>query len=60
MKKCQVSISSVFLATFFDLNFSAKYQASSYALYSTSEVLLGGCRLLNLDPEQAAVEGVDV
>jgi len=24
-----------------------------------TEVLLGGCRLLNLDPEQAVVDGVD-
>jgi len=24
-----------------------------------TEVLLGGCRLLNLDPEKAVVDGVD-
>ena len=25
----------------------------------TAEVLLGGCRILNLDPEKAVVDGVD-
>ena len=30
-------------------------------LYSTvfAEILLGGCRILNLDPDKAVVDGVD-
>ena len=52
-------IGLVFVGNLLWLNFSAKYQ--TFCVHNIlAEVLLGGCRMLNLDPEQAAVDGVDV
>ena len=66
MKKCQVSwtlslsLIVILLTNFFLTCFSVESPQSYFVLIMFStEVLLGGCRLMNLDPDKAVVDGVD-
>ncbi|KAL7528808.1 hypothetical protein ACHAXR_002648 [Thalassiosira sp. AJA248-18] len=48
------------IPTFPDFIFNVGFTIEARNDEEMPEVLLGGCRLLNLDPERAAVDGIDV
>ena len=64
MKRCQVSAVIFFVRPPIKVVHATKtyliLPISHYLFHCLdAEVLLGGCRLLNLDPEKAVVDGVD-